>query len=100
MTLTWDFWVILQTNVFLKDIVIAFDFVKKKKNLYGILLPNTESGGPLVAFLLSSPNSLLDLRHVLYFGRKQRETSCLHGVGHSRTTFPPSLSMGQKLLVI
>lgn len=90
---------ILQTNVFLKDIVIAFYFVKKK-NLYGIFLPNTESGGPLVGFLLSSPNSLLDLRHVLYFGRKQRETSCLHGVRRSRTTFPPSLSMGQKLLMI
>lgn len=65
---------ILQTDVFLKDIVIAFDFVKKK-NLYDILLPNTERGGHLVVFLLSSPNFLLDLRHVLYFGRKQRETT-------------------------
>lgn len=41
--LTWDFWVILKTNMFLKD-VIALDFVKLCMSVC-ILLPNTEGGG-------------------------------------------------------
>lgn len=93
---SWDFWVVLKTNVFLKD-VIAFDFVKISMSVC-ILVPNTESGGPLVVFIFSSPNFLLDLRPALYFGQKKKEqrTSCLNGVRRSRTTFPPSPPLGQK----
>lgn len=83
----------------------SFWLCLKKKNLsVYISLPNTEhlffflKWKTFSILIFSSLNFLLNLRHVLYFGRerKQQRTPCLNVVCHPRTTFPPYTSVESK----
>lgn len=75
MNLTWDFWVILKTDVFLKAI-IAFWLCKKSVRLYKFYyqIPEFYKKWKTLSIIFSSPNFLLELRFVLYFERKKRSS--------------------------
>lgn len=96
---SWDFWVILKTNMFFKDIIV-FDFVKKKICMsFYYQIQKVEQSWVSLQFT-KLPSCFKACALLWKETEKQHRASCLNGVCRSRTTFPPSLSMGQKLLVI